>query len=297
MSSTVMSECILRIKAKITGNEQNDRSRQQKEALLSALDDFIDEDSVKEESVISKFASESDDDLTQLEPITKPLVQKAEIIPEPINSKETYLPNNTKPNANKKSKYSRIGFLLTGLSEDQRFVINKSLGAISELFNGAKVGIETDYSPQTVTHILCACAPRGRCPRTMKYLMGIVGKSWIVSINWILDSLAAAQVLDEKKFVVVGDEVIKEDSFACEVSRSDPDGLFTGLDFYLAGAFKGLGPSKADLTALIKLAGGTIVPEAKPGVISISNNPNGPRPGERSFTWLFDCISRYQLDK
>jgi hypothetical protein len=109
--------------------------------------------------------------------------------------------------------------------------------------------------------------------------------------------LAAGRILDEPDFLVVGDEVIKEDSFACQVSRADPDGLFTGLDFFLSGAFKGLGPSKADLNALIQLAGGRIVPVSKPGVICISNNPTGPRPGERPFTWLFDCVSRYQLDK
>ena len=299
MSSTVMSECVKRIKAKITGNEEDDRTRQQSEALLSALDDFIDEESEKETV---------DNDLTQLEtqlsavvetqfsvePETQlPLEQVSE--KDPINKR--ILNSAEQKPAVKKAKYSKIGFLLTGLSEDQRFVIHKSLAAISELFNGAKVTIEADYAPQTVTHILCACAPRGRCPRTLKYLMGIVGKSWIVSINWILDSLAAGRVLEEEDFLVVGDEVIKEDSFACQVSRADPDGLFIGLDFYLAGSFKGLGPSKSDLTALIQLAGGQMVPIAKPGVISISNNPGGPRPGERPFTWLFDCISRYRLDK
>ena len=288
MSSTTMAECILRIKAKITGTEAGDRLRQQNEALLSALDDFIDEDDEYAAQPAIHEKHLDDEDLTQLETITHLNTQ--------ISEKDALSDIETLP-ALKKTKYSKIGFLLTGLSEDQRFVIQKSIPAISALFGGAKVLIESEYSPKEVTHILCACAPLGRCPRTLKYLMGIAGKSWIVSINWILDSLACGRVLDEIEFLVVGDEVIKEDSFACQVSRSDPDGLFTGLDFYLAGAYKGLGPSKADLTALIELAGGRIVQSPRPGVILISNNPAGPRPGERSFTWLFDCISRYRLDK
>lgn len=304
MSSTTMVECILRIKAKVTGNEAQDLKIQQEEALLCALDGFADADEQQQHKEPDLQAPEgeaqtADQELTQ---ITETCGQSTQLNTQ-ITLPETITPLKLKPETlcegptSKKTKFSKIGFLLTGLSEDQRYIVNKSMSAIKDLFHGIDVTIERDYSPQKVTHILCACAPLGRCPRTLKYLMGIAGKSWIVSLNWVLDSLSLGTILDEHGYMVIGDEVVKEDTFACQVSRSDPDGLFAGLDFVLLGNFKGPGPSKSELASLIQLAGGRIVQTASAGVIAISNNTNGPRPGERSFTWLFDCLSRYQLDK
>ena len=207
------------------------------------------------------------------------------------------------PIAAKKSKpemgaraFARIGLLLTGLSEDQRVLLQENIAMLTRLNCGLSFEIERDYSSK-ITHIVCACAPKGRCPRTLKYLLGIAGKAWIVSFSWVLDSLAAGRLLPEADYVVVGDEAVQSDTNACERSRRDAGRLFDGCEFVLSGGFSAPGPSKTDLTSLVRAAGGKVVSKsaAPERVFTLSNNPRGPKEGERPYTWLFDSVSQYQI--
>lgn len=200
----------------------------------------------------------------------------------------------------------KIGLLLTGLSDDQKFLIQTNLSKMSKLSVSKEhtnnpldtplpFTIEREYSPDTATHIICACGPKSKCPRTLKYLLGIAGKSWIVSFDWFLESLTAGKILPEEQYVVKGDEAVQIDTEACERSRSDAGKLFHGVEFYLAGPFNAPGPSKSDLAVLIGLAGGTVVKKPESDTFLVSNNLNGPKPGEKSYTWLFDCVSFYKI--
>lgn len=264
------------------------------ETELESLVSETEYESPASETEFESLVSESDEDLM---PQVVIHTQESSPLPAKKRSDNYSKSTNAKKAKTREKKYTRIGLLLTGLSEDQRAVIQKSLPFLSLLTDGAKVTIERDYSPTAVTHILCACAPHGRCPRTLKYLMGIAGKSWIVSINWLLDSLSANEIMDEEEFVVIGDEAVQCDTFACEKSRNSSTGLFAAKEFYLAGSFNGAGPSKNDLSQLIKLSGGKVVSKANSATFCVSNNASGPKSGERHFTWLFDCISHYQIQQ
>lgn len=190
----------------------------------------------------------------------------------------------------------KFGLLLTGLSEDQKLTIQTNLQQLSKISGGkSSFKVVKDYSPDTVSHIICACAAKSHCPRTLKYLLGIAGKSWIISFDWILESLAANKILDEHDFIVVGDEAVQCDTNACERSRADPGKLFDAKRFFLAGLFNAPGPSKADLINLIQFAGGTVCKKQEEGVLVVSNNANGPKDGELPYTWLFDAISLYKI--
>ena len=255
----------------------------------------------------SKTKSETD---TKLELKTKPeACTKLEIKTKP--EADTKLQLKTKPAAKSKSdkpptkeskqvvsssgkSIKRYGLLLTGLSEDQKAIVHSNLQDLSKIANGVSFRIIKDYTPEHVTHIICACAPKSHCPRTLKYLLGIAGKSWIVSFDWILESIESGKILKEDRFVVTGDEAVKCDTNACEKSRADPGKLFTGHEFYLQGSFTFGGPSKTDLTNLIQLSGGSICKKAGPDSIIISDSQEFKK-GEYPYTWLFDAISCYEL--
>lgn len=230
---------------------------------------------------------------TAKEPVKKTVKPSAK---EPV--KKTVKPSaqsNTKPENKLANSNDRYGLLLTGLSEDQRATIEFNLQKLTKTSGNKPFKIIKDYSTEHVTHIICACAPRSHCPRTLKYLLGIAGKAWIVSFDWILESLEAGQVLNEDRFVVTGDEAVQLDTNACERSRADPNKLFDGYKFYMAGLFNAPGPTKADLTNLIQTAGGIVCKKLEEDVIAVSNNATGPKPDEMSYSWLFDSVSLYEI--
>ncbi|CAG0924504.1 unnamed protein product, partial [Notodromas monacha] len=62
----------------------------------------------------------------------------------------------------------------------------------------------------------------GGTPRTMKYLMGISRKNYVVTVGWLLKSLREGALVDEDEFVAVGDEGPKK---TLEVLRKPLDGI------------------------------------------------------------------------
>lgn len=311
-SYSTMVQCIVKIRKLIDGtpnstqsnnnhnhNHNLDDRNENAEVLISVLDGLINEDENKSiehneneikisenQKVVKKVKTESNT-LKDLDFKNKKIKQKQ------ISSSSSM----KKEIVNNKKSPKRIGLLLTGLSEDQKATIQSNLQKISKMANNVPVKIVKDFLIGHVTHIICACAPRAHCPRTLKYLLGIAGKAWIVSFDWILESLEGKSetLAEEENFIVTGDEAVQCDTNACEKSRADPGRLFDNQTFYLAGLFNAPGPSKSDLTNLIQLAGGEISKRPDLANFLVSNNSNGPKDGEKPYTWLFDSISFYEI--
>jgi uncharacterized Zn finger protein (UPF0148 family) len=274
-SYATMAQCIVKLKNVISeeATTSQSKSRQQSnELFMSALEGFVEVETpdINEEQNKPKGYDEKDTIVSTLS--------------SEVNVKRTL----TKP--------TKLGILLTGLSEDQKSIVQTNLSRLSKL-SGLPVKILKDFATdQPVTHVICACAPKAQCPRTLKYLLGIANKSWIISFNWILESLERGELLDEEAFIVAGDEAVQCDTDACRKSRMDSGKLFDKTKFYLAGLFNAPGPSKTDLMGLIQAAGGSLCKKSEPSAIKISNNSTGPKADERPYTWLFDALSFYDAN-
>lgn len=317
-SYATMVQCITKIRNLINGipATQKQTVEDQAEILKDVLEGIVGSDTENEETEnkmdVDNIEKEKDIE-KEVVKIPKPKKakasvkksEKADVKVKSDNIKELVVEalKVKKPESSSKKQVSdptksvkKVGLLLTGLSEDQKLTIQSNLQQLSKISGGKSTfKIFKDYSPDTVSHIICACASKSYCPRTLKYLLGIAGKAWIVSFDWILESLEAQAILDEQRFVVVGDEAVQCDTNACEKSRADQGKLFDGKRFYLAGLFNAPGPSKADLTNLIQVAGGTVCKKQEEGATVVSNNSNGPKEGEMPYTWLFDAISLYKI--
>lgn len=312
-SYSTMVQCITKIRNILNGENQGE---QDPSVLLSILDGVINDENDENEPSAktneSKFkvnenkAKVNDNKLTAKENVPSNNENVPNVQNEIKMAKESKRKVKSEAPKVKKvketeivkestiSKVKRYGLLLTGLSEDQKAIIHFNLQNLTKISGGVPFKIIKDYSSDQVTHIICACAPKSHCPRTLKYLLGIVGKSWIVSFDWILESIEAGKLLNESQYVVKGDEAVRCDTSACEKSRADPGKLFAGKEFFLNGSFIGGGPSKADLTNLIQLAGGIVCKRAKSDTIVITDSQEF-RNGQYPYTWLFDSISCYEL--
>ncbi|XP_065897466.1 BRCA1-associated RING domain protein 1-like isoform X2 [Dysidea avara] len=115
-----------------------------------------------------------------------------------------------------------------------------------------------------VTHVVTP-VDKGCCPRTLKYLYAVAAAKWIVSYNWITDSLSKNEWADETLYEVRGCTTSTE-CICSEAPRKSREnlakgapGIFDGCQFYFYGTFIPPKASKEDLTYLVTLANGVIL--------------------------------------
>ncbi|CAH9111800.1 unnamed protein product, partial [Cuscuta europaea] len=91
--------------------------------------------------------------------------------------------------------------------KDKRFVLccsaitNAEKAIVSDFkrLSGATVVKTWDTS---VTHVIASIDEKGACRRTLKFLMGVLGGKWILTIEWIKACLNAAEHVDEQPYEI-----------------------------------------------------------------------------------------------
>ncbi|PJF18467.1 hypothetical protein PSACC_01716 [Paramicrosporidium saccamoebae] len=161
-----------------------------------------------------------------------------------------------------------------------------------------KATLRSRHMPD-VTHLISHCNAERHCPRTVKYLRGLLDGLLIVSYDWYLASLSADKFVDETPFLITGDEVAGA-TYAVEKSISSTGArLFEGLSFHLEGTFRAPAPKKSDLALLITAGGGKVTrnPEKLDTAHWIVHDePIDLEDGTNSIDWasLLECISYYK---
>lgn len=196
-------------------------------------------------------------------------------------------------------------FLTTGLSDDQKMIVSSSFNRIG----AQKAILRTNYTSD-VTHLISACNERRLCPRTAKYLRGVLEGCHVVSYDWFLASLSANGFVEEAPFWIQGDDVTGVPTEAVRRSLQRPSKsprLFARLSVFLAGSF--VSPTRADVTLLVSAGGGKVLAR-RPKIEESSSvwivyDPASLAdktldylqcyPNVASWMQIFDCISHYSL--
>ena len=64
---------------------------------------------------------------------------------------------------------------------------------------------------RAITHVVAVDDATRRCNRTFKYIAGIAQGCWIVSLDWVKESLEKEIVLDEHHYEIIGDlDLVRE---------------------------------------------------------------------------------------
>ncbi|KAK9712479.1 hypothetical protein K7432_007117 [Basidiobolus ranarum] len=212
-----------------------------------------------------------------------------------------------------------VHVLTTGLKNLQWQELQRSLDLLPQ--SDLKLTIDDGHGfDETVTHVVTMADENYICPRTLKYLCGVLVGKWLVNHNWIVDSITANQWLNEQSYEITGDTVMGVTFGPKKGRRSSKKQLprlFSDCKFYLHGDFEV--PSKIDLQKLIKLGGAKLLsrkPSQKYTLDSPTKAIDVRKPiiicdakchiNERSnmwlkdfqlctSTWLFNCISCYKL--
>ncbi|XP_043464676.1 breast cancer type 1 susceptibility protein homolog isoform X2 [Leptopilina heterotoma] len=197
----------------------------------------------------------------------------------------------------------KLSFVCSGLSGSQ----------IQEVKNLCEL-VDADFIGRfnsTATHVIVkVVGQRNTAEKTLKYLQGIAYGKWIVSIDWVSDSLQRKELLNEDKYEVVDNLTLEEGP---KKSRLRTRNIFEGFICLCQGPFNDV--SVADYSDLLIHMGATILQKMEDFINY--NNDNNKKiiimqcdhwdddvirdwfkktkavPVEQE--WLVECISQYKV--
>ncbi|KAJ1653496.1 BRCA1-associated RING domain protein 1 [Dispira simplex] len=106
--------------------------------------------------------------------------------------------------------------LITSLGEDELARLNQSLKQ-AVLHPGffrvttlpdvppSGPGRKAPFTEPPITHVVTTLDSDRLCPRTLKYMYGVLAGAHIVSYEWVIDSIAVGRRLDEQPYLARGD--------------------------------------------------------------------------------------------
>ncbi|KAJ1728626.1 hypothetical protein LPJ61_003935 [Coemansia biformis] len=167
-----------------------------------------------------------------------------------------------------------LRLLCTGLSEAQMTRVQRAAKQAQQHFassvavhRNAELLGNNASGGGGYTHVVAATGKDGRATRTFKYLAGLVSGAWVVTADWLLESVKAHKRLPEADFAVAGDSAMPQSTLV------GPRPVGTLLRNYMVHLWgddacwdAGSAHSPADMRALVVATGASVVEElASPG--------------------------------
>ncbi|NXY08067.1 BRCA1 protein, partial [Pteruthius melanotis] len=150
------------------------------------------------------------------------------------------------------TKRKEMSIVASGLNHSEHLVVQKFVKKTQSTLS--------NHITEGTTHVVMKTDEELVCERTLKYFLGIAGRKWVVSYQWIIQSFKEGRVLDEENFEVQGDVINGRNHQGPKRARQALTGkIFKDFEICCYGPFTDM--TTEHLEWMVELCGASVVKE------------------------------------
>ncbi|NXK16416.1 BRCA1 protein, partial [Arenaria interpres] len=143
-----------------------------------------------------------------------------------------------------------MSIVASGLNQSEHLVVQK--------FARKTHSTLSNHITEETTHVIMKTDKELVCERTLKYFLGIAGRKWVVSYQWVIQSLKEGRILDEESFEVRGDVINGRNHQGPKRARQSlTEKIFKGFEICCYGPFTDM--TTEHLEWMVELCGASVV--------------------------------------
>ncbi|NWQ82496.1 BRCA1 protein, partial [Columbina picui] len=143
-----------------------------------------------------------------------------------------------------------MSFVASGLTQSEHVVVQK--------FARKTQSTLSNQITEGTTHVIMKTDKELVCERTLKYFLGIAGRKWVVSYQWVIESFKEGRILDEENFEVRGDVINGRNHQGPRRARQAlTDKIFKDFEICCYGPFTDM--TTEHLEWMVELCGASVV--------------------------------------
>ncbi|XP_010291235.1 PREDICTED: breast cancer type 1 susceptibility protein [Phaethon lepturus] len=155
--------------------------------------------------------------------------------------------NATSPVVTNRKKMSIVA---SGLNPSEHLVVQK--------FARKTESTLSNHITEGTTHVVMKTDKELVCERTLKYFLGIAGRKWVVSYQWVIQSFKEGRILDEEDFEVRGDVINGRNHQGPKRARQSlTEKIFKDFEICCYGPFTDM--TTEHLEWMVELCGASVV--------------------------------------
>ncbi|NXH73328.1 BRCA1 protein, partial [Hydrobates tethys] len=143
-----------------------------------------------------------------------------------------------------------LSIVASGLNQSEHLVVQK--------FARKTRSTLSNHITEGTTHVIMKTDKELVCERTLKYFLGIAGRKWVVSYQWVIQSFKEGRILDEEKFEVRGDVINGRNHQGPKRARQSlTEKIFKDFEICCYGPFTDM--TTEHLEWMVELCGASVV--------------------------------------